>query len=71
MTGDFFLFSRTAVACCPDVAMDEIKRTVGTRNNIDGTGVKVRNYGEAAVFISVSLPFEYLVHEHVIKLLKS
>ena len=71
MTRGFFFFSRTAVACCPDVVMDEINRTVGTCNNIDGTGVKVRNYGEAAVFISVSVPFEYLVHEHVNKLLKS
>ena len=51
--------------------MDEINRTVGICNAIDGTGEKVMNYGEAAAVISVSVTFEYLVREHVNKLLKS
>ena len=51
--------------------MDEINRRVNICNTIDGTGVKVRHYGEAAAVISVSVPFEYLVHEHMNELPKS
>lgn len=48
------LISRTAVACCPDAAMDEINRTVGIGNYRENWG-KLRqqmNYREAAAVIS-------------------
>ena len=53
--------------------MDEINRTVGICNYRRKWGKlhQQRNYGEAAAVISLIAPFEYLVHEHVDKLLKT
>ena len=45
MTDSGISISRTAVACYPDVAMDEIKRTISICNTIDRIGVEKADKG--------------------------